>query len=88
MPAHAKKSPPERQKSPAELIREWAPLVRNINPMAELDFSFSQDAITICDMTVPNALRYGALFHRNEIDDNFHKIGGEVERRVRAFMGR
>lgn len=85
--AHAKKPIPEKPKQPAELIREWAPLARSISPMAELDFSFSKDAITICDMTVPNALRYGDLFRRAEINDNLYKLPGEVERRIRAFMG-
>lgn len=88
MVAKAKQTPVERPKQPAELIREWAPIVREINPMAELDFSFANDAITICDMTVPNALRYGNLFTRYEVLDCIYKLPGELEKRVRAFMGR
>jgi hypothetical protein len=87
MPAHARKASVERPKQPAELMREWAPMVREINPMAEIDYSFNQDAITICDMTFPNALRYGVLFKRHELEDNLHKPPGEIDRRVRAFMG-
>jgi hypothetical protein len=87
MPAHAKKTPVEQPKQPAELVREWNQAVRAINPMAELDFAFAADAITICDMTVPNALRYGILFKRAEINDGLYKLPGEIEKRVRAFMG-
>lgn len=89
MAAHAKKSPPPVRASLAELIQRWTPGVRAIFGYdAELDFAFVRDAITICDMRVPNALRYGDLFTRKEIEDNVHLTAGEVERRVRAFMAR
>jgi hypothetical protein len=87
MPAHAKKTAPPSVKQPSELMREWAPHVRSLNPMAELDFSFSKDAIVICDMTVPNALRYGVLYTRAEINDGLYKLAGDIDRRVNAFMG-
>jgi len=73
---------------PADLIRQWAPLVHAWEPMAELDWSFNQDAITISDMRVTNALRYGVLYTRHEIEDCLYKIDGDLERRLKAFMGK
>lgn len=70
---------------PADYIRQWVPMVRAIDENAELDFSFAKDAITICDMRVPNALRYGNLFTRKELQEG-KPASGEVERRVREFM--
>jgi hypothetical protein len=82
--AKQKQAPPPPQ--PADYIRQWAPMVRAIDENAELDFSFAKDAITICDMRIPNALRYGNLFTRTELAAEAHKKPGEVERRVREFM--
>ena len=53
---------------------------------AELDFSWKDDAITICDMRIPSALRYGVLYTRKEIQD----LEGEFpdfKARVSKFMG-
>jgi hypothetical protein len=72
--------------TPAQILAELIPLVRKFEPMAELDFSFYTDAITICDMSAPNALRYGILYTRFDLDDDLHKKSGELERRVNAFM--
>jgi len=76
-------APPQQ---PADIIREWTPLLRKIDDNAELDFSFAKDAITICDMRVPNALRYGVLYGRRDLQDGLHKLPGDFERRVRDFM--
>lgn len=81
--AKQKSTPPPPQ--PADYIRQWAPMVRAIDENAELDFSFTKDAITICDMRIPNALRYGNLFTRTELQKG-QPAPGEVERRVREFM--
>ena len=81
--AKQKQAPPPPQ--PADYIRQWAPMVRAIDENAELDFSFTKDAITICDMRIPNALRYGNLFTRKELQEGKPALG-EVERRVREFM--
>lgn len=84
--ASPKPKPPAPPVQPADLIREWAPMLKRIDPNAELDFSFAQDAITICDMRVPNALRYGVLYGRRDIQEGLHKVAGDFERRVREFM--
>ncbi len=80
--------PPRVPDQPADLVRKWSAQLRQTEPMAELDFSFSRDAITICDMRVPTALRYGDLYTRAEIEDNLHRVDGDMERRVAAFMGK
>lgn len=82
----AKQRPTPPPPQPAELVRQWAKLVRDIDVDAELDFSFAKDAITICDMRAPNALRYGVLFTRKELDDLAYRKPDEIERRVREFM--
>jgi hypothetical protein len=79
---------PAKIEQPADLLDRWRPLVRELEPYAELDFSFSQNAITICDMRAPASLRYGKLFTTQEITDGAYKPKGELERRVRAFMDR
>ena len=71
---------------PADLIREWAPWLRRFEPSAEIDFSWSRDAITICDMRTPNALRYRDLYTTAELVNGDHKRVGDVDRRVRSFM--
>lgn len=81
----AKQKIPPPPPQPADYIRQWAPMVRAIDENAELDFSFTKDAITICDMRIPNALRYGNLFTRTELQKG-QPAPGEVERRVREFM--
>lgn len=86
MPAHAKKIAPAAEKQPADLIREWSPLLREIEPDAVLDFSWTRNAITICDMRRPNALRYGDLYTAVEIAHELHKTFGDFEKRVSAFM--
>lgn len=88
MPAHAKKIAPEPQKQPADLVREWSPLLREIEPDAVLDFSWARNAITICDMRRPNALRYGDLYTAAEIANGLHKAFGDFEKRVGAFMAK
>ena len=75
---------PERPAQPADLVRQWGPLIREIESDAEIDFSFSKDAITICDMRAPAALRYGVLFKRAELTPR--PSDDEVRRRVREFM--
>lgn len=82
----AKQRPVPPPPQPADLVRQWGPLVRSIDPHIELDFSFAKNAIEICDMRVPNALRYGVLFTRKEIDEGVYKKPDEIERRVREFM--
>ena len=88
MPAHAKKITPEVKKQPADLIREWSPILLEIEPDAVLDFSWARNAITICDMRQPNALRYGDLYTGSEIDGGMYKVAGDFERRVNAFMAK
>jgi len=88
MPAHAKKPVPEKQKEPADLIREWSPLLHEIEPDAVLDFSWARNAITICDMRRPNSLRYADLYTVPEINGGMHKVTGDFERRVNAFMAK
>jgi hypothetical protein len=83
---HAKQRPAPPPPQPAELINRWRDLVRSIDECAELDFSFAKNAIEICDMRVPNALRYGVLFTRREIDEGAWRRPDEIERRVREFM--
>lgn len=80
------KPPPPPQ--PADLVREWTPIAKEIDPAAELDFSFARDAITICDMRTPNALKYCDLFTRRELEQTrgFRPTTEEVERRIRKFM--
>lgn len=79
-----KPAPPPPQ--PAELIDRWRSLVKSIDEHTELDFSFAKNAITICDMRMPNALRYGTLFTRKECDEGVWRKPDEIERRVREFM--
>lgn len=86
MAAHATKTKPAPARQPADLIAEWAPWVKTNFPFVELDFSFSQNAITICDMRVPNALRYGVLYKKDETEMGEHKKPGDLERRIREFM--
>lgn len=81
----AKPRPPERPPQPADLLRQWTRLARGIDGNVELDFSFSRDAITMCDMRAPNALRYADLFTRKELADGQPALS-EVERRIREFM--
>lgn len=76
-----------RVKSPAELIAEFNPIAKAIDKKIELDYSFYRAAITICDMTVPNAMRYGDLYTLDELHENLHKIPGDLVRRIKAFMG-
>ena len=77
-----KSNPPQ----PADLIRDWSRWLRNFEPMAELDFSWPKQAITICDMRVPNALRYGILYTVAEVANEAYS-DADRERRVKAFMG-
>jgi hypothetical protein len=81
----AKQRPAPPPPQPADLIRQWQPLAYGVSDAAELDFSFVKDAITICDMRVPNALRYGVLFTRRELQER-RRTADEVEQRVREFM--
>lgn len=80
----ARSKPKPTPVQPADLVRQWAPLAREIYGV-ELDFSFSRDAITMCDMRTPNALRYGDLFTRKELQEG-RPLLSEVERRIREFM--
>lgn len=80
-----KPRPPERPPQPADLVRQWAKLARNIDDNVELDFSFSRDAITMCDMRAPSALRYADLFTCKELGEGQPALS-EVERRIREFM--
>jgi len=81
--APKKKSQPRQ---PNDLIRDWTRWLRDFEPMAELDFSWPKQAITICDMRVPNALRYGILYTVAEIANEAYS-DTDRERRVKAFMG-
>ena len=87
---HARKinRPAPRKLQPADYIEIWAPLLRSIEPEAELDFSFSKDAITITDMRIPTAMRTGILFGRHDLDDLAHFKLGEVERRMHDYLSR
>ena len=71
---------------PADLIREWGPRVRAIDSCIELDYSWANSAITICDMRVPNALRYRDLYTSADLSRGEYKRDGDLERRVKAFM--
>jgi hypothetical protein len=81
-----RRKPSPKSTQPADLVREWIPLVRDIDRFAEIDFSYRDDAITICDMRAPAALRWGILYRRHELQDNLYKIQGDLERRVKEFM--
>lgn len=84
MTAAARAKPKPEPVQPADLVRQWASLAREIDGV-ELDFSFSRDAITMCDMRTPSALRYGDLFTRKELQEGRPSLS-EVERRIREFM--
>ncbi len=86
--APAKPQPPTRQRRGADCVIEWGAKLRDIEPMAELDFSWSHDAVTICDMRIPNALRYGDLYSSAEVARGDDRKPGDFERRVRAFMAK
>lgn len=52
---------------------------------AELDFSWKNDAVTICDMRVPSSLRYRNLYTREEIQ-NSGGLFPDLSLRVSRFM--
>ena len=83
-PAKPKVKTPPLQ--PSDLIRQWAPWLREFEPYAELDYSWPRRAITICDMRVPNALRFGVMYTDAEIVNGAYS-DEDRERRVKAFMG-
>ena len=80
--------PPKVIRRGADCVVEWGRKLREIEPEAELDFSWSRDAVTICDMRMPNALRYGDLYKSAEIARDEDLRPGDFEKRVAAFMGR
>lgn len=84
----AKPLPLKVIRSGANCIVEWSRKLREIEPEAELDFSWVRDAVTICDMRMPNALRYGDLYKSAEIARDEDLKPGDFEKRVAAFMGR
>lgn len=75
-----------RKMQPADYIETWAPMLRAIEPEAELDFSFSHDAIVIIDKRVPSAQRVGVLYARHELEDNLHHAAGDIEKRMNEFL--
>ena len=80
------KRPPPAKEHPADLIVLWTPMLKRLEPDLEIDYSFAKDAITMCDMRRPSALRYGNLYTGEELDRGEYRKVGDIERRVRSFM--
>ena len=84
-----KPKPLPRPIAPADFIEKYAPEVREMaGDMADIDFSFKQDAVVIHDLRKPAAIRRGILFTSVEIRSGAHDSLGEIERRVSEFMNK
>lgn len=71
-----------------EFLEEWLPRIRNSGEPIELDYSFSDDAISVTDMRIPSALRTGVLYRRHEVEDNVDRVRGDFDKRVKDFLAK
>jgi len=79
--------PDERDLQPTEVLPELRYRVNSLfGAGIELDFSWADDAITMCDMRVPSALRYRTLYTRQDIQKSLGQFP-DLKERLQKFMG-
>lgn len=79
--------PEEPEIQPAAVMPKLIRRVRDLFGLdVELDFSWADDAIIVCDMRVPSALRYSILYTRTDIQKSLGKFP-DLSSRIQKFMG-
>jgi hypothetical protein len=84
--AKARRIGPSRPANAREFIEEFYPKLRQVAPQLDMDFSWTDKAVLLHDMSIPTAIRRGVLYTEKEIEDGVFVINGDFERRVAKFL--